>query len=430
MTVLAGVLDGVNVVEFAQNAAIPHCGRLLAGLGADVVKVEPPTGDAMRLIAPIEGEGRAYVIINPGKRSVGLDLASPDAATVIDGLLAWADVALVAFKLPDLERYGLHWEHARTVNPRLIHLVHTALGPEGPDADQGGYDGLVQGRSGLGWVMNRSGGSAPQPTRPAVNDFSTGFVSAFAVMAGLRHRDQTGEGQRIDTSLLGTAMSLATPTSTWFPSDADGLAELDDELSVMRSAGLDFDTQRAHYESRVEPAKGAFQLYFRHYRTADGIISVAAVSSEQFAKFHAATGIDPPTVRDVNDPSFQAVVAAAEERFASRSTADWLEALHEVGYPCGPYNMPHEAVFDPQVVANDFVVELDHPAFGSYTTSGMPLRMEKARCEVRGPSPRLAEDTMDVMAEIGLDRKAVEELLVSGTIVDGAVTTDGDSDER
>ena len=187
MTNLPGVLDGIKVVEFAQNAAIPHCGRLLAGLGADVVKVEPPTGDAMRLVAPVGGEGRAYVIINPGKRSVGLDLASPDASQVIDALFAWADVALVAFKLPDLERYGLHWEHARTINPRLIHLVHTALGPEGPDADQGGYDGLVQGRSGLGWVMNRSGGSAPQPTRPAINDFSTGFVSAFAVMAGLRH---------------------------------------------------------------------------------------------------------------------------------------------------------------------------------------------------------------------------------------------------
>lgn len=419
MTELPGVLDGVKVVEFAQNAAIPHCARLLAGLGADVVKVEPPTGDAMRLVAPIEDEGRAFVIINPGKRSVGLDLSSPDASTVVDALFAWADVALVAFKLPDLERYGLHWEHARTVNPGLVHLVHTALGPEGPDADHGGYDALVQGRSGLGWVMNRSGGSAPQPTRPAINDFSTGFVSAFAVMAGLRHRDQTGEGQRIDTSLLGTAMSLATPTSVWFPTDAEGLGQLDEELAVMRVGGMDFDAQRAHYESRVEPAKGAFQLYFRHYRTADGIISVAAMSPGLFAKFHAATGIDPPTVRDVNDPSFQAVVAAAEERFASRSTAEWLETLQAAGYPCGPYHLPHEAVVDPQVVANDYVVELDHPSFGPYTTSGMPLRMERARCEVRGPSPRLAEHTADVMADIGLDLSTVEDLLASGTIVDG-----------
>ena len=130
MSAPPGVLDGIKVVEFAQNAAIPHCGRLLAGLGADVVKVEPPTGDAMRLVAPLEGEGRAYVLINPGKRSIALDLTSPDAPKVVDALFAWADVVLVAFKLPDLERFGLHWEHARTVNPRLVYLVHTALGPE------------------------------------------------------------------------------------------------------------------------------------------------------------------------------------------------------------------------------------------------------------------------------------------------------------
>ena len=229
-----GVLDGIRVVEFAQNAAIPHCGRLLAGLGADVVKIEPPGGDAMRLIAPMApGEGRAYVIINPGKRSLAVDLGAPQARPVVDALLAWADVALVAFKLPDLERYGIGWDHAKTVNPRLIHLTHTALGPEGPDADHGGYDGLVQGRSGLGWVMNRSGGTAPQPTRPAVNDFSTGFVSAFAVMAALRHRDRTGEGQRVDTSLLGTAMSLATPISTYFPEDAEALEMRDALLRIM-----------------------------------------------------------------------------------------------------------------------------------------------------------------------------------------------------
>ena len=103
MSAPPGVLDGIKVVEFAQNAAIPHCGRLLAGLGADVVKVEPPTGDAMRLVAPLEGEGRAYVLINPGKRSIALDLTSPDAPKVVDALFAWADVVLVAFKLPDLD---------------------------------------------------------------------------------------------------------------------------------------------------------------------------------------------------------------------------------------------------------------------------------------------------------------------------------------
>ncbi|MCP3990096.1 MAG: hypothetical protein GY724_13550, partial [Actinomycetia bacterium] len=237
-----GILDGVRVVELAQNAAIPHCGRLLAGLGADVVKVEPPEGDALRHIAQVaELEGKAYVVINPGKRSIVLDLQRPEARPVVDALFAWADIALVAFKSDDLARYGIDWDHAKTVNPRLIHLTHSALGPEGPDAHHGGYDVLVQGRSGLGWVMNRSGRTAPRPTRPAINDFSTGFVSAFAVLAALRHRDQTGEGQRVDTSLLGTAMSLATPIVAQFPGDDEALDELDEDLVALRAAGVSFD---------------------------------------------------------------------------------------------------------------------------------------------------------------------------------------------
>ena len=160
-----GVLTGVRVVEFAQNAAIPHCGRMLAGLGADVVKVEPPGGDAMRLTAPLSAtEGRGYVVINPGKRSIAVDLGNPNARHVVDALFAWADVALVAFKLPDLARYSIDWDHAKTVNPRLIHLTHTALGPEGPEANQGGYDALVQGSK---WprVDDESNGS----DRPAVD---------------------------------------------------------------------------------------------------------------------------------------------------------------------------------------------------------------------------------------------------------------------
>jgi len=413
---LPGVLDGIRIVEFSQNAAIPHCGRLLAGLGADVVKVEPPVGDAMRYLAPIGGEGRAYLTTNPGKRAIVLDLASPDAPTVIDGLFAWADVALVAMKPPDLDRYGLGWDHACTVNPRLVHLTHTALGPEGPAAHHGGYDVLVQGRSGIGWTMNRTVDGTPRSTRPAINDYSTGMVSAFAVMAGLRHRDQTGEGQRIDTSLLATAMSLATPTVAWFEQDAEGYAGLQEEIDAMRLAGLTFEEQRAHYESRVEAAGGAFRLYFRHYRTADRLISVAGLSSALFQKLHDATGIPRPARMSIHDDEFLATVEAMEAFFAARPSAELLELLERHGYPCGPYNMPSEAVFDEQVRANDFVVDLDHPTVGTYATSGMPVRMEKARAEIRGPSPRLGEHTLAVMAEIGLAPEAVDALVESGTI--------------
>lgn len=416
MADLPGVLDGIRIVEFSQNAAIPHCGRLLAGLGADVVKVEPPVGDAMRHLAPIGGEGRAYLTTNPGKRAIVLDLGASEAGAVVDRLFAWADVALVAMKPSDLGRYGLDWEHARTVNPRLVHLTHTALGPKGPAAHHGGYDVLVQGRSGIGWTMNRTTDGTPQSTRPAINDYSTGMLSAFAVLAGLRHRDQTGEGQRIDTALLATAMSLATPTVAWFEHDTEGFTALQEEIDALRLAGLSFEEQRAHYESRVDAGGGVFRLYFRHYRTADGLVSVAGLSRALFEKLHEATGVARPTRMAGHDEEFLTVVDAMEAFFAARSSEEILELLEAHGYPCGPYNMPQEAVFDEQVRANDFVVDLDHPTVGTYATSGMPIGMEKARAEIRGPSPRLGEHTREVMAEIGIDEETTAALLDTGTI--------------
>ena len=421
MSPVSGALDGIRVVEFAQNAAIPHCGRLLAGLGADVVKVEPPGGDAMRRLAGLgEHESKANAVINPGKRSIAVNLDSQNARQVIDALFAWADVALVAFKLPDLARYGLDWDHAQTINPRLIHITHSALGPKGPDAEFGGYDVLVQGRSGVGFVMNRSGKTAPQPSRPAVNDFGSGFSAAFAVMAGLRHRDQTGEGQRIDTSLLGTAMSLGTPLLGYFPEEEAALTELDADITAVREAGLDFDSQRDIYETKVQAGGGAFQLYFRHYQTADGLLSLAGLSLGLYEKFHRATGIDKPTTQDTSDPSFQATVAQAEAIFLTRTTNEWLAALRAEGYPCGPYNMPHEAMNDPHAVANGYVVELEHPLFGSYKTTGMPFQMEKSKSQVRGPSPVFAAHTREVMNEVRLDPAVVDELVAAGVLICGS----------
>lgn len=412
-----GILDGVKVVEFAQNAAVPHCGRLMAGLGADVVKVEPPEGDAMRHLAALKpGEGKGFAAFNPGKRGIVVDLRHESARPVVDALFAWADVALVAFKPDDLARYGIDWERAREVNPRLVHLTHTALGPEGPAADHPGYDVLVQGRSGIGWMMNRSNGSAPVSTRPAINDFGTGFVTLAAVLAGLRHRDLTGEGQRVDTSLLGTAMSLATPVAARFEGDQEVFDELDEELAAFRAAGVGFDDQRAHYDSRIQAAGGAFLLYFRHYATADGMISIAGLSPGLIAAFHEVTGLSMPPSRDTTDPGLLALVAEAEALFASRTSAEWLADLRAGGYPCGPYLMPHEALRDPQVVANDFVVDLDHPTLGTYTTTGMPMRFEQAKAAIPGPSPRLGEHTREVLDEIGLEPADVASMLETGVV--------------
>ncbi len=418
---LNGILAGVKVVEFAQNAAVPYCGRLLAGMGADVVKVEPPDGDAMRGLAQLAPhEAKSYAVMNPGKRGMVIDLAADGASEVVDALFRWADVALVAFKQSDLARYGIDWDHASSVNPRLIQLVHTPFGPEGPDADLGGYDVLVQARSGAGFVMNRTENGVPVATRPAVNDFGTGIASALGVVAALRHRDLTGEGQRVDASLLGTAMALATPVVNYFEStDREAIEELDQDLKLMRSAGLDFETQRDVYERRVIPGAGAFRIYFRHYETADGIVTIAALTMGLFKKFHSVTELPVPDVTDPYGEQFNAVVAQAEDLFRTRTTDEWLSVLRSAGFPCGPYNLPYEALEDEQVRANDFAIEIEHPTFGRYVTSGEPLRFSAAPNVVVGPSPQLGQHSREVLIELGFDPAAVEGLLGTGAVVDG-----------
>lgn len=412
-----GVLAGLKVVEFAQNAAVPQCGRLLAGMGADVVKVEPNEGDAMRQAAPLTpNEARAYATINPGKRAMCLDLASPRAAAVVDGLIDWADVCLVGLKAADVDRFGLGWERVHGRNPRLVQMVLTAFGPLGPDADQGGYDVLVQAMSGLGFSMNRSETGVPMPTRPALFDFSAGAIATVGVLAALRHRDATGVGQRVDTSLLGAALTLGTPVITAFDRDAKGMERVREGIDLLRQAGADFDTQRATYESQVVAGAGVFRIYFRHYLTADGIVSVAGMSPGLLAKFHEITGLDEPPNLDPTTPEFEAAVTAAEQLFATKPTDEWLRLLRAENYPCSRYNFPYEAVEDPQAVANDYVVDLDHPDFGGYRTVGMPFGFDATPTGISGPSPRLGEHTSDVLAEIGLDPETITELHRSGVV--------------
>lgn len=415
---MTGILTGVKVVEFSQNAAVPHCGRLLAGMGAEVVKVEPPGGDAMRggiKIAP-PNEAKAFAVINPGKRGIVLDLASEGAREVIDRLFGWADVALVGFKLGDLARYGIDWEHARTINPRLVHLTHTPFGPNGPHAEVGGYDVLAQGWSGAGYYMNRAEHGEPVSTRPAVFDFSTGMLGALGVVAALRHRDLTGEGQRVDVALLASAMSIGTPVVHRFEFDDELIDDVEGELDDLRAAGAGFGEQREMYERRVITGAGAFRLYFRHYLTADGIVSVAGMSRSLVDKFHDVTGLPRPNLHDPHSPEFDAVVEAAEALFRGRTTEEWIEALRAVGYPCGPYHLPHEAVDDEQVRANDFTVDIEHPAFGRYTTSGTPVQFSATPNVPLGPSPMFGQHTADVMSELGFTDDETTALFDDGTI--------------
>jgi crotonobetainyl-CoA:carnitine CoA-transferase CaiB-like acyl-CoA transferase len=420
-----GALTGVRVIEIAQVMAIPMAALVLADMGADVVKIEPPSGDSFRdnQSRIIPGESKGFTIYNRGKRSVCLDLTRPEASPALDALLATADIVLVSMKPTDVPRYGVTYEHCKSLKPDVIYLEHIPLGPKGPYANDGGYDVVVQGMSGLGTITGRSAGDAPMNVRPAYSDTATGFLSALAVVAALRYRDQTGKGQRVETSLLLTSLALAGNVTHWFAAtDPPVWEQFHTELGELRQRGASFDEQRALYERRIL-AGGHGNIYFRHYRTADGFVSVGSLSPGLNARVRKVTGLVDPRFEpgfEIGSPEgwdrLTALVREAEDLFRTKTTAEWIESLHSAGVPCGPFNFPTEVFEDPQVLANNFLIELEHPLLGAYKTFAPPIRMDETPTRVRRPSPGLGEHTLSVLTELGIDEPILQRLLETGVI--------------
>jgi len=189
-------------------------------------------------------------------------------------------------------------------------------------------------------------------------------------------------------------------------------------LRDRRDEGADFEDLRTDFETNTMTGQRNFRLYFRHYATADGLITVAGLSRGLRAKFHEATGITRPAPElTLASPEFQAIMAEAEDLFASETTAHWMSVLRAVGYPCGRYNLPFEGLNDPQVRANWFVNDLEHPIMGNYTVPGMPMQFSATPVDITEPSPRFAVHTAEVLAEIGLDADHITRLIKSETVI-------------
>lgn len=422
-----GALDGVRVLEFAQALAIPTCGALMADMGAEVIKIEPPLGDTYRLHqrTRIRHEGRAFTICNRGKQSVCIDLQSDESRAVVDRLVATADVVLISFKPTDIDRFGLDYARLSSIKPDLVYLENTPYGRQGPHGRDGGYDVVVQGLSGIGSVSAAPGTSAPRLVRPAYADLGTGFLAALGVVAALRHRDLTGEGQQVETSLLHTALALGSNLIFRFEEeDAETWDGFDERLAGLQEAGTDFRTQQdAYYDHfNVDPPGN---VYFRHYRTRDGFLSVGCLSPQLNARFRAATGLEDPR-RDASagfaagSPDEASALLAfrddAEALFLTRSTDDWLAHLAEHGVPCGRFNFPTEVFDHPQVTANGYDAELEHPTVGRYRTFTPPIRMSQTPVATRSSSPSLGADTASVLTAAGFSTSEVTALTERGTV--------------
>ena len=422
---LPGALEGVRVLELAQAMAVPSCGLLLADMGADVIKVEPPAGDAFRLTQEpiVPGESKGYAVLNRGKRGICLDITAETARPVLERLVRWADIALVSLKPADLPRYHIAYEDFRALNPAVIYLEHQPVGPRGPFGGDPGYDVIVQGISGIAAITARVKGDAPINIRPAFNDMGTGYLSALAVVAALRHRDRTGEGQRVETSLLATALTSANQLVSWFGATDPPLEEgFQTEVAVARAAGAGFEQQREIYERYY--LRGSYgNVYFRHYRTADGFISVGCLSATLNARFRTVTGLVDPR----QEPGFElgtpdavarltTLIDQAEALIASRPTASWVKDFRAGGVPVAKLNFPPDVFHDPQVLENEYVVEIDHPALGPYKTFAPPIRMDATPTRIQGPPPLLDEHTDEVLMQLGFASEEIAELRRSGVV--------------
>ncbi len=388
-----GALSHIRVLDLTRVLAGPWCAQTLADFGADVIKVERPgAGDDTRHWGPpylkdADGadtaEAAYYLAANRNKRSVTIDIATPEGQQIVRELAAQSDVVLENYKVGQLKKYGLDYESLRAVKPDLVYCSVTGFGQTGPYAHRAGYDFIVQG---IGGFMSITGerdgepGGGPQKAGVAIADLATGLYSTIAVLAALAHRDRTGEGQYIDMALLDVQVALLANMNTNF----------------LASGKPPVRWGNAH--PNIVP--------YQTFQTSDGWIIVAVGNDGQFRKFVEAGG--RPELADderfATNPSRvrhrDTLVPILAEMVKTRGKADWIGVLEAAGVPCGPINDLDEVFDNEQVVARGMQVALPHPCGADVQLVRNPIRMSATPPDARTAPPLLGAQTDDVLRDM------------------------------
>ena len=368
-------LDGVRVVDLTSYIAGSYSAMMLADLGASVVKVESLEGDSFRELPGFFGWNR-------GKRSIALNLKTPEGRQIVEGLAREGDVLMENWRPGVADRLGVGHAHLLALNPKLIYCSVTAFGSTGPHVDRPGFDPLLQAMGGL---MTLQGfGGPPQYLRTAPTDYYTAAIAAQAVLAALFVRHRTGRGQRIETSLLRGVLALQSGIAIDYPGKPTLLRE--------------------------NPT-------YRLYQGSDGQWFFVACGNQSFwAKL--CTALD---MRDfAHDPRFaswllriqnsEALLPIIEKRFGEKPRAEWLEILAAHDIPSAPVKTIQEFMNDPGVRHQDMVHEYDHPDVGRLRVMGQPLAFAATPTRDPGPPPTLGQHTDQVLGELGYDTTAVNDL--------------------
>ena len=425
----SGPLLGVRILDFSEIIAAPMCTMLLSDMGADVIKIEPPEGEAWRLQAQfMPKESKGFMSLNRGKRGLAVDLKTPEGQAVVHALARDADVAVVNYR-PDVPaRLGIDYETLSAINPSIIYAWNTAFGRRGPYAHRPGYDIILQAMSGL---MAGAGTANEQglPTTvggTAVADFAAGLTLAWAICAALYARERTGEGQQIDTSLFGAA--LAVQTSRFFAvehQDAEARAQVIEQVRTMRAEGAPYkDIVQEVNAARGMAGQAGANVYYRVYQTQDDFLAVGCLSQALRVKFCKVLGLEDPRLSagafEQRSEEARAIgrrlVQEAEALFRSRPTHEWLALFDAAGIPAGPVRFADELFDDEHVIANELVVEVEHSLAGPLKMVGPPIQMSKTPLRPQRASPALGEHTDELLRSIGYDDARVAELRERGIV--------------
>ncbi len=395
-----GPLTGMKVIDLTHVMAGPTCTLMLADMGADVIKVEKvPDGDDTRRSVPpkIGDEAAAFMMMNRNKRGIALDLKKPSGRSVLQRLLAGADVVVENYRPGTMAKLGFDYEELRKTNPGLIYCALSGFGRSGPYGHRGGFDLVAQAMSGLMSITGERPGRAPVKCGAPVTDITCGILAAMGILAAYSHRLQTGRGQMVDTSLLEAGI-----VQTYWQS-AIALAT-GEAPGPMGSA---------------HPLNAPYQAF----ECADGWIVIGGSNQRNWQRaleaLNAEHLADDP--RFIDNAARMLHLKELEEtlapHFKPHSSADLLARFEAVGVPAGPVYDVLQMQADPQVRARDMVTTVRHEREGDVETIGLPVKFSDTPGKVRRGAPTYGQHSRDVLAEAGFDEAEVQRFLDEGAVI-------------
>ena len=392
-----GALDGIRVVDLTSMLAGPLCTMMLGDAGADVIKVESPAGDAVRSWGPPfwDDQGAEFLAVNRNKRSIVLDLKTPEGLKALFELCRTADVLVENYRRGVPERLGVDYEVVRKINPRLVYCSISGFGDSGPRRYEAAYDAVMQAFVGI-MHMTGAPGTAPARASVSVCDVGAAMYGNQAILLALVARGRTGAGQRVEVSLFESQIA-------WL---------------LFRAVGY-FATGKV--PKGKMGAASAHIVPYQSYPTADGDIMVGALNDAQYKRLVIAMELPDLAENAGYATNAQRVThraelnARLEPRFLAKGTSEWVEIIAGAGVTCSRINTIEDVLKDPQTAARDMIMNLEHATLGPIKVPGIPIRLSDTPCSGRLPPPLLGQHQEEVLAELGLPKEMLAELCKRAT---------------